>query len=63
MLVKFALKWLYFFILAYYQEPSIIDRNCADSLIRDSNTLTEYFHSRKSINDQVYADVLYFKFL
>ena len=49
-----------FAFAAYYQEPSIIDRNCADSLIKDSKTLNEIMHSRKSINDQVYEDVLIF---
>ena len=57
---KFHLIMILFAFAAYYQEPSIIDRNCADSLIKDSKTLTEIMHSRKSINDQVYEDVLLF---
>ena len=57
---KIHLIIILFAFAAYYQEASIIDRNCADSLIKDSKTLTEIMHSRKSINDQVYDDVIIF---
>ncbi len=54
--------FLFYSIQAYKQEHSIIDKECADSLIRKSQTLTNIFISRKSVNDQVYEEVSFLTF-
>ena len=59
MLVKSTIKLFidFTFYKAYHNEKSIIDQECADSLIKESKTLSDIFQSRRSINDKVYEEV------